>query len=317
MVRRYFSIVIAVIVTALVVPRVATAQSRFQSPRCLPNSATAIGRSNVRHSTTEGKRYFVDELRFEGDTKLSESELKKVAAELNPDGPIKPLPKFEEPGIPSDRRDEIAEMARSSWQDRGYFRAEITATGEQLSHDPTSEHYAVILHVSAGRQYRVGVIQLEKVDGGQSAIPVDELRKLIPLQQGDVFDTSKLRAAFDAIKRRYGQSGYIDSSIVPDFEINDVDGVINLTLKFDEQKQFRVTRVETLGLDTALQSELRSAVPLGEPFNYDRVLEFIEANRSRLPQGVGPADINVDRYWKDATVSLTFDFQSCPQTTNR
>jgi len=307
MVRRYFSIVIAVIVTALVVPRVATAQSRFQSPRCSANSPNSPEQSKIRLAKSEGKQVFLDEVRFEGDTKLSEAELHEAAAFILHEGQ----------SLSPDQYDELADLGRRPWQDRGYFRVEMTPTVTQLSHDSTSERYGVVLVVEAGRKYRVGQIRLGKYDAGEPAVPVEELRKLIPLQQGDVFDTSKLRSAFDAIHRRYGQSGYIDSTIVPDFEINDVDGVINLTLKFDEQKQFRATRVETLGLDTVLQSELRSAVPLGEPFNYDRVLEFIEANRSRLPQGVGPADINVDRYWRDATVSLTFDFQSCPQTTNR
>lgn len=307
MVRRYFSIVIAGIVTALIIPRVAIAQSRFQSPRCSANSPNSPQQSNGRLAKSERKQVLLDEVRFDGDTKLSESELREAAAFILHEGQA----------LSPDKYDDLADLGRRPWQDRGYFRVEITPTVAQLSHDSTSEHYGVVLFVEAGRKFRVGQIRLGKFDAGEPAFPVEELRKLVPLQQGDVFDTSKLRAAFDAIKRRYGQSGYIDSTIVPDFEINDVDGVVNLTLKLDEEKQFRVARIEILGLDAALQSELRAAVPVGEPLNYETILEFIEANRSRLPQGVGPADIDVDRYQKDASVSLTFDFRSCPQTANR
>lgn len=307
MVRRNFSMVIAVVVTALVVPRVVAAQSRFQNPRCSADSPNSAGQSKVRLAKSEGKQVFLDEVRFEGDTKLSETELREAAAFILHEGR----------GLKPDQYDDLAELGRAAWQDRGYFRAEVTSTVTQLSHDFTSEHYGVVLLVKAGGKYRVGKIRLAKLGDGEPAVPVAELRKLVPLQQGGVFDTSKLRDAFDAIHRRYRHSGYIDSVIVPEFDTDDVDGVVNLTLLLDEEKQFRVARVEILGLDAALQSELRSAALVDEPFDYDRILEFIEANRSKLPQGVGPADIDVDRDLEDASVNLTFDFRSCSQKTNR
>ncbi len=293
MVRRNFSVVTAVILAALVVPRFAAAQSRFQTPRCSANSPEEI---ESPFGKVGRKQVFLDEVRFEGDTKLSESELLEAGAYILHEGQA----------LRPDQYEDLADLGRRPWQDRGYFHVEMTPTVTQLSHDLTSEHYGVVLLVKAGRKYRVGKIRLAKFDDGEPAVPVEELGKLVPLQPGDVFDTSKLRDAFDAIHRRYRQSGYIDSVVVPQFDIDDVDGVVNLTLLLDEEKQFRVAGVEILGSDAALQSELRSAAAVDEPFDYDRILEFIEANRSRLPQGVGPADIDVDRDLGDASVRLTF-----------
>jgi len=288
---------------AVLIPQATKAQLPERLQRCFPYPTFAEEIADMTPPAPE-KQYVLDEVHFDGDTQLIQTDLAKVAESL------KPGSSFSEP----DFYESVAEVARGEWLDRGYFRAEVTASTEMLSHDPTADHYAVILHVRAGRQYRTGDIQFLNEEG-HTAIPFDELRKLVPLQKGDVFAIDKLRVAFDALHRRYGQMGYIDFISEPAFDIDEEKGVINLTLRLVEGKQFRVATVEVLGADPRTESELRTATPIGEPFDDEMIEAAIDRNRSKLPEGAGPQDINILRNSKTGTVSVSFDFWSCPRAT--
>ena len=302
MIRRLPFLLAAISGLACLAPP-ASAQLPERLRRCLPYPTLAEEIWDMMPAPPPEREFFLDEIHLDGDTKLPKAELEKIAADLMPSEP------FAEPNW----YNEVAQVARGEWQDRGYFRVEITATPKQLRHDQSSEHDAVMLHVQAGRQYRTGEIQmLPSSPDDLLAFPLDELRQLVSLQRGDIFDTSKLRAAFDNLKRRYGENGYIDFTAEPNFDVNDVDGVINLTLRLDQQKQFRVSKVTVLGLDPSLEAQLRSAVPVGEPFNYTKILEFIHDHRSKLPDWAGPRDMELQRDQKQGLASVTFDFRDCP-----
>jgi len=290
---------------ATLIPQSAHAQLPSRLQRCLPYPTLAEEVSNRTAAPAPKKQYFADEIHFDGDMQLTKSELEKVATALAPNTPLT------EP----DFAVVVAEEARGEWQDRGYFRAEITASTELLSHDPSAEHYAVNLHVKARKRYRTGTITLTGATD-HTAFPLDELRKLVLLQEGDLFDVAKLRASFDALKKRYGDAGYIDFTSEPLFDSDDEKGVVNLILKLDESKQFRVAKVEVYGADSVSESALRSAAPIGEVFNYHRILAAIDENKSRLPEGAGPDDIEISRYQSSGTVNVRLNFWSCPAPKN-
>ncbi len=149
-----------------------------------------------------------------------------------------------------------------------------------------------------------------------AAFPLDELRKLVLLQDGDLFDISKLRDSFDALKERYAGAGYIDFTCGPQFDIDDEKGVINMMLILDEQIQYRVANLDVHGVDPSVESALRSAAVVGEPFNYEKIVAVLEENKAHLPDGAGPDDIEIRRNQKSGTVSVSINLWSCPATKN-
>jgi len=290
----------------------ATSPVRSQAPRagigCSSNSSIRARAAKSTPANADRKAYSLDEVWFDGDTKLTRAELDEAAQDIL----------REARDLSPDRYDTLTNIGRAPWQDRGYFRVEMTSTVEQLSHDPTSERYGIVLHVNAGRIFHAGEIHLTNYRSDEPTVfPIEELRGLLPIRQGDVFDTSKLREGFEALKKRYGNSGYIDATILPEFDIDEHAGVVNLTLRFDEEKQFTTASVNVLGLDSSLQQELKTVAPVGEPFNYERFVEFLDANKSRLPDGAGPDNLVVARDFPRGKVYVTFDFRSCQQALNQ
>jgi len=146
-----------------------------------------------------------------------------------------------------------------------------------------------------------------------TAFPPQELRKLVPLEDGEIFDVSKIRKGLDALRNFYASKGYIDFTPNPSTDIDTPRHRISLTFELDEQKQFLIEKVEIFGLKPALERDLRSKVKLREPMNWSLVIEFFRANKSVLPPEVSPANVRVDRDLKNGTVELLFDFRPCPR----
>jgi outer membrane protein assembly factor BamA len=298
-------------VTALACPRPAEAQLTPRLERCLPypSFAQEVAETTVaedKEVQDHRDKIVIADVRFQGDTKLNEVELEKVKSfiqrgELNA-GPAWP--------------DEVAEVSQSLWQDRGYYRAKVTAIGINLGHDANSERDAVVLQVSAGHPYRTGKVSF-RTDWGPMAFPESELSKIAELRSGDIFSVAMVHKVFDRLKNIYGDAGYIDFTSEPRFNINDADGIIDVDFILYQERQYRISSVTILGLDSRTESEMRSALPLGGVFNAGRLNQFLSEHRSKLPDDWSPQEIRMIRNVKLGTVELTFDFQSCPHYANR
>jgi outer membrane protein assembly factor BamA len=138
--------------------------------------------------------------------------------------------------------------------------------------------------------------------------PMERLRKLIPLQDGDIFNTIKIYEGLDAVENLYSSEGYADFSIMQVIALNDQDLSATVTLELDEGKQFHVGQVMGLGVDASLAESLQTALPSGDIFRpaaVDAVLKSVfpdaPANRVRLSKHTG-----------EAKVDITVDLRPCP-----
>jgi hypothetical protein len=271
----------------------------------------------------------------EVDTMFSKPELNKVSTKrvvvidsVDFDGPIT-LPEPERLKLVDDLKkhefdadskwlDEVAEVAlRGTWQDLGYFKAVAEATARDTGGEALHEHVALTVHVEEGLQYFQGRLNIRSVDpDAPLAFTQEVLRNVYPLREGDLFDADKIRKSLDAYRQLYAAHGYIDFSAEPAFDVDDADRRISLVLGFDQQKQFRIDRVEVDGLDPRTESILRSMIKPGDVFNYDLVKAFFEENKSELPPDASLDDLKIKKNVKEGIASLRFDFFSCPKSAN-
>jgi hypothetical protein len=91
---------------------------------------------------------------------------------------------------------------------------------------------------------------------------------------------------------------------------------IALVLSLQEGPQFRLGNIEIVGLDSALETELRSKIMSGEILNYQLIADFYRDHKSELPEEVLPQDIEFHRNMKERTADALFDFRSCSQLQN-
>lgn len=241
----------------------------------------------------------IDEVRFDKPIHLSQSVVDELIAHIN-DGDVSATDKgwlneFLEVGI------------RGAWQDRGYFRVVVVeGKAEPLGGDSREQHFRILVHIDEGLQYHLGDIVLEN----GKAFSSGELRGLVPLQAGEMFDISKIRMGIEALTKKYAAIGYIDFTAVPEPQVDDKLQRILLILNLDEQKQYRIGVVSVAGLDEMLEGALRSKLVPGDVFNPTVMHDFVKANRASLPANLhNEGLLEAKRDTRLGIVDLTFDFR--------
>ncbi len=125
----------------------------------------------------------------------------------------------------------------------------------------------ITIPVEEGRQYHLAKINFVGVKFFRT--PETLMRPIFGMGEGDVFSTAKLRKGFEQLRKLYGEFGFIDFVAEPSFEPQPNSDQIDLTLNFDEGKQFFVRRIDFSGNTTTRDKVIRREVLLneGELFN--------------------------------------------------
>lgn len=143
--------------------------------------------------------------------------------------------------------DEILEVSiRSAWQEDGYFKVMPDGKSRVVFEDAQAQHVIVTIHVDPGPQYWMGNVAFRTRDPDEPLVfSAGELRPLLSLQEGDVFNVAKIRESLDAMHRRYVENGYINFVTTPNTEVNDATQRISIIFELDQGKQFRISKVES------------------------------------------------------------------------
>jgi surface antigen-like variable number repeat protein len=286
-------------------------QSWAQSSTVLPNCSSPATENAKSQTNADGngqnsdgtdkphRKVIVDRIEFDQPVHLSISEVDQIIKEAN---------EMEMDADSLGWVDNLAEIQlRSAWQDQGYFKIAIDPHAQSIGGDSEDERFLVLVRIlNEGPQFHLGSIRF--VDG--TAFSDDELRHAIPLREGEIFSVKQVRAGMEALTKLYGARGYIDFTVAPDTEVNDDLQRIDLVLKLDEQKQYRVGSFEIRGLDPTLEARMRSVAVPGEAINMETITAFFKDNRSVLPPRALD-NLEIRRNVRTGIADLTFDVRTC------
>src|SRR6202166_44650 len=118
------------------------------------------------------------------------------------------------------------------------------------------------INIEEGRLYRLNSINFTGVKLFRT--PETLMRPVFQMGTGDVFSTAKLRKGFEDLRKLYGGFGYIDFVAEPSFEPQPNSDKIDLTLTFDEGKQFFVRRIDFSGNTTTRDKVIRRQLLIDE-----------------------------------------------------
>jgi outer membrane protein assembly factor BamA len=281
---------------------------RAQSPQTLPARCVSPLYGSDAFKELIGLRIFpkivVDEVQFDGATHLTGADHDQLIASLA----------GHEFDADHDWLAEPLETVRAFWRDRGYFRVNVTADEKNLETDSTRRRVALTFHVEEGPQYRLKDVGFRSSDVDVPLVfPPEQLRKMVPMADGNILSVKEIRDGLDAFRRFYGSQGYIDSVSTISTEIDNASHQISLLFWLDQGRQFRVGTIEFVGKHPEAQAILRSQLKVGEIFSETTVKNFYEQNKPLLPVGATRSDSYATRNQKSGTVSLIFDFRDCPR----
>lgn len=277
--------------------------------RCLPypTFAEEIKQENAAREAeaAPAPKIVIDAIQFDDKSDLS-IPLREVVIDAIRQGHFEDWPGW---------TDEVAEVGmRATLQARGYFRAYASASAQTLSKDAQYEHVSLTLHVEPGPRYWLGTVQFRSSDPDKPLVFSEaELRSRLPLRDGDIFDVSKLREAFDALKRLYGSAGWVDFTPEVSFNVDEAHGRLDLMIQLDQGPRYRIGQIEILGNNPAAEKVLRSELKTGEPFNAFVLTKFYDENKSILPPDASAKDdVQVKKDVRSGIANLQFDFRTCP-----
>lgn len=143
------------------------------------------------------------------------------------------------------------ETLRSYYLDRGYLEFAIDST--QVSITPDMKDIYITINITEGPQYTVSDIKL----AGNLLLPEDELRKLIKLEPGGIFNREKLTESIKLITDRLGDEGYAFANVNASPEIDKDSRETAFTFYVDPGRRAYVRRINISGNDRTRDEVIR------------------------------------------------------------
>jgi hypothetical protein len=214
-----------------------------------------------------------------------------------------------------DVEDRVGRAETDGWPDRenqGYLGFSVQARWKMLRREPGLLHVLVTIVLDEGQQKRLKAITFRYLGApvASSIFDSSDLRRLTPLNDGEVYNSDKVRAGLDAVARAYHERGFVGLTSNVEMQVDQTNQTVAVLVELSEGQQYRWGNIQVIGLDPSLEKVLRSQLQAGSPVNPKTIEDFYRDKKSVLPVGVSPQSVKW-RYDDDrATVNLTFDFRT-------
>ncbi|MBZ5601090.1 MAG: outer membrane protein assembly factor BamA [Acidobacteriia bacterium] len=225
----------------------------------------------------EGPKVKVGEISFEGNDHYNARIVRRAMKNERPIGiPYSiVLENLFAKTYDSTKLEEDQQRIQQFYQDEGYFTARTTDAKVNIvdvgggkfrlplvKSTKIGKAANIKISIEEGRLYHLNNINFVGVKLFRT--PDSLMKPVFQMQQGDVFSTAKLRKGFQELTKLYGQFGYIDFVAEPSFEPLPNSDKIDLTLTFDEGKQFFVRRIDFSGNETTRDKVIRRELMIDE-----------------------------------------------------
>ncbi len=205
--------------------------------------------------------------------------------------------------------DEALERVRAGWQDRGYFKVDVSGDAKTQETSATRIHLVLFVHVEENAQYRLGGITFKNNKALYSAT----LRDVFLIKDGEIFSREKIAKGLEDLRRVYGEYGFLNFTPVPITTFDDEKKLAYLEIDIDEGKQFYVGSILVEGNSPPPEQQVLKelAIRPGDVYN-SRLWELsLRRIADLFPKcGCSPdGPIKFDE--RKGTATLTLDFRSC------
>lgn len=147
------------------------------------------------------------------------------------------------------------EALRSFYMNQGYLEFSIDST--QVSISPDKRDVYITVNITEGDKYTISETKL----AGELLLPESELRTLLNIQDGEVFNRQKVTDASKAVSDKLGEDGYAFANVNAVPEINKQNHTVAFSFFIDPGKRVYVRRINIQGnsrtRDAVVRREMR------------------------------------------------------------
>lgn len=184
------------------------------------------------------------------------------------------------------RLDYDREQLRKFYTNRGYYDFRVVSAISELAPDDSA--FAITLTLDEGDRYNFGKVDVVTTN---DRLNPDFLRLLLPIREGDLYESDKIERAVDALTFAAGSAGYAFVEIDPEYRANPETDTVDVTFRVREGQRVYVDRINVVGNTRTLDNVIRREMMLSEGDAFNRTL--LERSRNNL-RALG--------FFKDVTV---------------
>lgn len=283
----------------------------------------------------EGPKVRIEEIDFAGNAVFDDGELEATMEWTRETGPIAALRNQDlyHPG----RLGQDLSLITARYREHGYVRANILepvveTRSKQIYRTlplvkpsfpwgipipfwkKTVDRTYITIPVEENEQYTVGNVVIT----GNELFTDDQVRTVLDLEPGEVYNETKVRDGFEILHDLYGGQGHIYFTPTPETEVDEVERRVNLSLRIDEDRQFFVNQIHVRGNTTTRDNVIRREIMLqeGQPFN-SRLLDLtlLRLNQLGYFDPITAEDVQIVPNSVDPEVDLTFTFTERDENT--
>jgi len=270
----------------------------------------AVGMSPMAQaqSSIDRPKVAIDVVELLG-TRMPEAVQQRLATSL------KQLEFEEDSAWVQDLENIVIRAETDGWPDRenqGYLGFSVSTQWKPLRREPGLLHVLVTVDINEGQQKKLKAIEFRYVGDrlGRQVIDSDDLRKLIPLNDGEIYSRDKYYAGLSAVLVAFSERGYINCTVTNYMELDQVNQTVAIVMDVNEGPQYRWGNIQVVGLDPKMETLLRARLTTGEPVNPKLIRDFYQKYKSLLPAAASPETVKWESDTQRAIVDLTFDFST-------
>ena len=229
----------------------------------------SLGTARVLYTVNEGGKTSIKTVRFEGNSRISTSDLNGVIKTRKYRAVLSPILKTGR--LNQDQLSEDAAAVREYYQNRGYSDVQV----REPVINRLNGKVEVVFQIVEGAPYKVGKVTFR----GGRLFPETEFQRVTKLRSGTVYSPAAVQADIKALQDLYGARGYVDfqSGARPS---PGGEHVTDLTYTLEEGSPAYVGRINITGNTRTKDKVVRRELALapGEVFNTVRQ----DASKARL-----------------------------------
>ncbi len=241
------------------------------------------GLVRIIYSIDEGKKARIKEIEIEGNSALSDRQIKKA---------MKTRPawwflggKYDETKFENDLENVV-----NKYGDYGYLDAKVTHT--DVLYTDGGKKLKIKLYVEEGDQYKVNSIQY----ANNMVFDTEELEKDIKVKPGDIHNKGQVAKDAQTLELRYRDSGYVDATVTPQVSKDEQNKTTNIAYNISEGELKYIKQIDITGNEVTQDDVIRRNIIIKPGERYDG--SAIEMSRLRLE--------NTD-YFDKVRITLTDD----------
>ena len=166
-----------------------------------------------------------------------------------------------------DRIEYDREQLRKYYTNRGFYDFRVVSSVAELS--PDQRDFAVTFTIDEGPKYRFGKMN---VTTDLKRLNADILKALLPIKEGQLYQSDRIETAVDALTFAAGAAGFAFVDIRPRYVPNRETHTIDVTFDVREGPRVYIERIDIVGNTRTLDPVVRREIRLAEGDAYNRVL---------------------------------------------